>query len=71
MARAKRLGRFSFKEERQLLEFSLKGVSIEVAAARLKRPVASVEKKAERMGIILTNGTHPNKRSKTPKGRVN
>jgi hypothetical protein len=56
MAKAKRLGRFSFKEERRLLKFALEHVSVEIAAARLKRPVATIERKTSK------DGNHPLKR---------
>jgi hypothetical protein len=62
MAKAKRLGRFSFKEERRLLKFELEHVSVEVAAARLKRPEATIERKTRKMGIILLGGNSPKKR---------
>jgi len=54
MVKHNKSGRFSFKEERQLLEMASTGrASIELAAARLKRPVETIRKKAVRLGISL------------------
>lgn len=53
MVKRKKAGRFSFREERLLLEMASQRISIELAAARLGRPVTTIRKKALKMGVVL------------------
>jgi hypothetical protein len=55
MVKRQKSGRFSFKEERWLLEMASK-LTVEAAAARLKPPVPTIRRKALEMGIILKEG---------------
>ena len=47
----KRTGRFSLKEERQLIQMAASSATIEEAAAIFRTSVDTIEKKSERLGI--------------------
>ena len=47
----KRSGRFSLKEERQLIQMAATSATMEEAAAILRTSVDAIEKKSERLGI--------------------
>jgi hypothetical protein len=53
MVKRQKAGRFSFKEERLLLQMASERASIEAAAAKLRRPVSTIRKKALKMGVSL------------------
>jgi hypothetical protein len=55
MVKRQKSGRFSFEEERWLLEMASK-LTVESAAVRLKRPVQTIRRKAMKMGIFLKEG---------------
>jgi len=46
-----RRGRFSLKEERQLIQMAATSATMEEAAAILRTSVDAIEKKSERLGI--------------------
>jgi hypothetical protein len=52
MVKRQKAGRFSFKEDRLLLEMASERTP-ESAAARLRRPVPTVRKKALKLGVSL------------------
>jgi len=47
----KRRGRFSLKEERQLIQMAATSATMEEAAAILRTSVDTIEKKSQRLGI--------------------
>jgi hypothetical protein len=47
----KRSGRFSLKEERQLIQMAATSATLEEAAAIFRTSVDTIEKKSERLGI--------------------
>ena len=47
----KRSGRFSLKEERQLIQMEATSATLEEAAAIFRTSVDTIEKKSERLGI--------------------
>jgi hypothetical protein len=53
MAKRRGKGRFSLKEERQLIQMAAASASLEEAAAILRTSVETIERKAERLGIKL------------------
>jgi hypothetical protein len=46
-------GRFSLKEERQLIQMAAASATVEEAAAILRTSIETIERKAERLGIKL------------------
>ena len=48
-----RNGRFSLKEDRQLIQMAAASATLEEAAAIFRTSVETVERKAERLGIKL------------------
>ena len=46
-----RRGRFSLKEERQLIQMAASSATLEEAAAILRTSVDAIEKKSQRLGI--------------------
>jgi hypothetical protein len=50
MAKTRR-GRFSLKEERQLIQMAASPATLEEAAAILRTSVDAIEKKSQRLGI--------------------
>jgi hypothetical protein len=48
-----RVGRFSYKMERELIAMAAKGASISQIAARFRTTVATVERKAKRLGVSI------------------
>jgi transcriptional regulator with GAF, ATPase, and Fis domain len=53
MAKRRGRGRFSLKEERQLIQKAAASATLEEAAAILRTSVETIERKAERLGIKL------------------
>jgi transcriptional regulator with GAF, ATPase, and Fis domain len=53
MAKKHRTGRFSLKEDRQLIQMAAASATVEEAAAILRTSVETIERKAERLGIQL------------------
>jgi hypothetical protein len=49
----KRSGRFSLKEERQLIQMAATSATLEEAAAIFRTSVDTIEKKSQRLGIQL------------------
>jgi hypothetical protein len=49
----KRSGRFSLKEERQLIQMAATSATLEEAAAIFRTSVDTIERKAKRLGIKL------------------
>ena len=49
----KRSGRFSLKEERQLIQMAATSATLEKAAAIFRTSVDTIERKAKRLGIKL------------------
>jgi hypothetical protein len=49
----KRSGRFSLKEERQLIQMAASSATLEEAAAIFRTSVNTIERKAKRLGIKL------------------
>jgi len=49
----KRSGPFSLKEERQLIQMAATSATLEKAAAIFRTSVATIERKAKRLGIKL------------------
>ena len=47
----KRRGRFSLKEERQLIQMAATSATLEEAAAILRTSVDAIEKKSQKLGI--------------------
>jgi len=47
----KRSGRFSLKEERQLIQMAASSATLEEAAAIFRTSVDTIEKKSQRLGI--------------------
>ena len=46
-------GRFSFKEDRHLIEMAAASASVEEAAAMFRTSVETIEQKAEKLGLPL------------------
>jgi hypothetical protein len=53
MAKRRGKGRFSLKEERQLIQMAAASATLEEAAAIFRTSVETIERKAERLGIKL------------------
>jgi hypothetical protein len=53
MAKRRGQGRFSLKEERQLIQMAAAPATVEEAAAILRTSVGTIERTAERLGIKL------------------
>ena len=53
MAEKRRKGRFSLKEDRQLIQMAADSATVEDAAAILRTSVETIERKAERLDIKL------------------
>ena len=53
MAKKRRTGRFSLKEDRQLIQMAAASATLEEAAAIFRTSVETIERKAERLGIKL------------------
>jgi hypothetical protein len=53
MAKGRRRGRFSLKEDRQLIQMAAASATLEEAAAIFRTSVETIERKAERLGITL------------------
>jgi hypothetical protein len=53
MAKRRRRGRFSLKEDRQLIQMAAASATLEEAAASLRTSVETIERKTERLGIKL------------------
>ena len=53
MAKRRRNGRVSLKEERQLIQMAAAPATLEEAAAIFRTSVETIERKAERLGIKL------------------
>jgi hypothetical protein len=53
MAKRRGRGRFSLKEDRQLIQMAAALATLEEAAASLRTSVETIERKAERLGIKL------------------
>ena len=53
MAKKRRTGRFSLKEDRQLIQMAADSATVEEAAAILRTSVETIERKAERLDIKL------------------
>jgi hypothetical protein len=53
MAEKRRKGRFSLKEDRQLIQMAADSATVEEAAAILRTSVETIERKAERLDIKL------------------
>jgi hypothetical protein len=51
MAKRRGRGRFSLKEDRQLIQMAAASATLEEAAAILRTSVETIERKAERLGI--------------------
>jgi DNA-binding NarL/FixJ family response regulator len=49
----KRLGRFSWKEERELISMAANGATASKIAARLKTSVKTVERKARALSVSI------------------
>ena len=46
-------GRFSFREDRKLIQMAAGSATLEEAAAKLGTSVETIERKAERLGLAL------------------
>ena len=46
-------GRFSFKEDRRLIEMAAGSATVEEAAAMFRTSVGTIERKAEKLGLPL------------------
>jgi hypothetical protein len=53
MAKKRRNGRLSLKEDRQLIQMAAVSATLEEAAAIFRTSVGTIERKAERLGIKL------------------
>ncbi len=53
MAKRRGKGRFSLKEDRQLIQMAAVSATLEEAAAIFRTSVETIERKAERLGIKL------------------
>jgi hypothetical protein len=53
MTKKRRNGRFSLKEDRQLIQMAAASATLEEAAAIFRTSVETIERKAERLGIKL------------------
>jgi hypothetical protein len=53
MAKRRRNGSFSLKEDRQLIQMAAASATLEEAGAILRTSVETIERKAERLGIKL------------------
>jgi hypothetical protein len=53
MAEKRRKGRFSLKEDRQLIQMAADSATVEDAAAILRTSVETIERKAERLDTKL------------------
>jgi hypothetical protein len=53
MAKRRGRGRFSLKEDRQLIQMAAASATLEEAAASLRTSVETIERKAGRLGIKL------------------
>jgi transposase len=60
---AKRTGRFSLREDRQLIQMAAKSVSSEEAAAMFGSSVATIERKARKLGLPLKRRDNPKRLS--------
>ena len=54
MEKKRRPGRFSLKEDRQLIQMAAASVSVEEAAAIFRTSVKTIEQKANQLGIPLS-----------------
>ncbi len=59
---AKRTGRFSLREDRHLIQMAAKSVSLEEAAAMSGSLVATIERKARKLGLPLKRRDNHQKR---------
>ena len=53
MASKRRLGRFSMKEDRQLIAMAATGATVAEAAAKFRTSAETIERKTEKFGIQL------------------
>ena len=53
MAKRRRKGSFSLKEDRQLIQMAAASATLEEAAAVLRTSIETIERKAKRLGIKL------------------
>jgi hypothetical protein len=52
MAKKRRHGRFSYAEDRRLIQLAAASATVEEAAAMFRTSVGTIERKAEKLGIL-------------------
>lgn len=52
----RRVGRFSYKQERALISMAADGATVTQIAARFKTTAATIEQKAKQLGISVRKG---------------
>ena len=52
MAKKRTRYRFTYKEDRQLIQMAATSATLEEAAAKFKTSVGTIERKAEKLGIL-------------------
>jgi Zn-dependent peptidase ImmA (M78 family) len=56
MAKKRRLGRFTYAEDRKLIQMVAASATLEEAAARFGASVEAIKRKAKRLGLAATVG---------------